>query len=262
MELWWIGQSGFRLRGAGTGAGKGLTLFVDPYLSPHKGRTWEPPIGPDALAHADAVLCTHEHIDHFDQPAIKAANEVQGAAFKVIVPEPIVDQVLALGVPRERVIGAQPGQDILIAGAHVHPVPAKHGVTMKDAYSFGKELSHGLVRFLGYVVDIAGVRAYHACDTIPYEGQIDTLKALRPHLALLPINGRDFFRETDEDLVGNMEPGEAVHVAHAIGAQALVPMHWELFPFNRGFPRDVAFHIAQYAPELTLLMFGRAAKMT
>ena len=133
---------------------------------------------------------------------------------------------------------------------------------MKDAYTFGREESNGQVRFLGYVVDLGGVRAYHAGDTIPYQGQVEALRPLRPHLALLPINGRDFFRETQRDLVGNINPREAAQLANDIGAEVLVPIHWELFSFNRGFPGEVAADLANEFPNLTLLVFGRAARFT
>jgi L-ascorbate 6-phosphate lactonase len=258
MELWWLGQSGFRLRDPDGGP----VVFVDPFLSDNPDRTWQAPVGPDALAQADLVLCTHQHIDHFDQPALKAANRTPGASFKLVVPQPIVDMALALGIPRDRVIGTQPGQTLEWPGVRVHPVPACHGVNMSDAYSFGKDLSDGLVRYLGYVIELGGVRAYHAGDTIVYRGQEEDLKPLKPHLALLPINGRGFYRETERNIVGNAGPREAAHLAVDIGAQVLVPMHWDIFPFNRGFPRDVVSYADEHLPQLTVLVFGRAARFT
>ncbi len=257
VELRWLGQSGFTLRDPSGGP----LAYIDPYLSPHEGRAWPAPIQPADLAKADLILCTHEHIDHFDQPALRTANQVKGAHFQLVLPTPIVDQALDLGIPRERITGAQPGETLEIAGIKVSPVPACHGVNMSDAYSFGREMSGGLVRFLGYVIEIAKARVYHAGDCIPYTGQVDLLKKLQPDLALLPINGRDFFRETERNLVGNMNPREAVHLAVDIGAQALVPMHWDLFPHNRGFPRDVTAYTEEFFPQLTLLIFGRGRRV-
>ena len=140
-------------------------------------------------------------------------------------------------------------------------MPARHGVNVSDAYTFGEELSGGQVRYLGYVVDLRGARAYHAGDCLPYADQVARLQALRPHLALLPINGRDFYRETERNLVGNMDPREAARLASEIGAQVLIPMHWELFPHNRGFPSDLVSFAAAYFPELTVLVMGRGARL-
>jgi L-ascorbate 6-phosphate lactonase len=259
MELWWLGQSGFRLRDAASGR---PVVFVDPFLSPHESRSWQAPITPEQMAReADVILCTHQHLDHFDQPALRAAAGVAASRFTLVVPRPIVDMALELGVPRERVIGAQPHETLNIAGVSINPVPARHGVDVSDAYTFGEQLSDGLVRYLGYVIEVGGARAYHAGDCIPYEGQATILAAFQPQLALLPINGRDFFRETEQNIVGNMDFREAVRLAVDIGVQALVPMHWELFPHNPGFPGDLMAFAAHHAPQLTVLTFGRGQRL-
>jgi L-ascorbate metabolism protein UlaG (beta-lactamase superfamily) len=258
MELFFLGQSGFRLRDPDGGP----VVFIDPFLSPHEGRTWQAPVGLEALARADFVLCTHEHIDHFDQPALKAANEEQSASFKLVVPEPIASKARDLGIPADRVVGVQPGRTFEWPGLKVTPVPARHGVNVSDAYNFGEKLSGGEIRYLGYVVELGGVRAYHAGDTTVYDGQEGLIRPLKPQLALLPINGRGFYRETERNIVGNMGPREAAHLAVDIGAQVLVPMHWDMFSFNRGYPRDVVAYVDQNLPHLTVLVFGRAAKFT
>ena len=147
----------------------GTVVLVDPFLSPHAGRTWQAPISPPEMGRqADVVLCTHQHLDHFDQPALKSAAAVDNASFTLIVPRPIVGLAVDLGIPHERVIGAQPRDSFELGGATVHAVPARHGVDVSDTYTFGEQLSGGLVRYLGYVVELGGVRAYHAGDTVPY----------------------------------------------------------------------------------------------
>ncbi len=257
MELWFLGQSGFRLRDPQSET----VVFVDPFISENPNRTWQAPVGPAALAEADLVLCTHQHIDHFDQPAIKAAIDTPGSRFTLAVPEPIIDMALALGIPPERLIGAQPNQDFSVAKARVWPVPACHGIHMSDAYSFGEDLSNGLVRYLGYVIELGGVRAYHAGDCIPYNGQVDILSPLRPEIALLPINGRDYFRE-QQDLVGNMDFREAAQLANDIGARLLVPMHWDIFKKNPGYPGDLVKFVEEKLPDLNVMVFGRAGRLT
>ncbi|MFN3337820.1 MAG: MBL fold metallo-hydrolase, partial [Thermomicrobium sp.] len=62
--------------------------------------------------------------------------------------------------------------------------------------------------FCGYVVALGGVRLYHAGDTIVYDKLGETVGALEPQVALLPINGRDWYRER-EDIVGNLDIREA-----------------------------------------------------
>ena len=228
LALAWLGQAGFVVRA------DSAVALIDPFLAPRDGRLYESSLLPDRAQGVDLVLCTHEHVDHFDAasaPAIAKASP--GALF--VVPTPIVDMVTESGVGGDRVAGIQPGEILEVAGITIRAVPAMHGVTMEDAYGFGEELSGGLIRFVGYVLDAGGVRLYHAGDTIHYPGMEAALSELSLDLAMLPINGRDPGREA-RGIVGNLSEREAAWLAGAIGAQAVVPMHYDLFARNRGYP--------------------------
>src|SRR5581483_7740152 len=60
LALWWFGQAGFALRGAG------LTALVDPFLGPHEARLISPAVDPREFSGVDVICCTHEHLDHLD----------------------------------------------------------------------------------------------------------------------------------------------------------------------------------------------------
>lgn len=226
-----LGQSGFCLRGSDR------TILVDPFLSEHPDRRVPPAIDPAEAEGIDAILCTHEHWDHLDADALPTLAAASPGAV-VVVPAPIVDQVTAVGIPSERVCAAQPDETILVEGVAVHAVPACHGLEAADAYSFGRELSGGLYRYLGYVVELGGVRIYHAGDTIPFEGQAEWLRRLEVDVVLLPINGRDAAREA-QGIVGNLDEVAAARLAAEAGADLLVPMHYDMFEANPGFPERV-----------------------
>jgi L-ascorbate metabolism protein UlaG (beta-lactamase superfamily) len=237
VAVCWLGQAGFIVRG------NGGTALLDPFLAPHEGRLYESALTPTDATGIDVVLCSHEHVDHFDAasaPAIAKASP--GAVF--VVPTPIVDMVTEVGVSADRVVGLQPGGTAEIAGLSIRAVPAMHGVTMEDAYGFGEDLSGGLVRFLGYVVETAGLRLYHAGDTIHYDGMQTRLRELAVDVAMLPINGRDPEREA-RGIVGNLSEREAAWLAAEIGAGIVIPMHHDLFAGNRGYPE----HLVQSARE-------------
>ncbi len=247
----WLGQAGFLLRSDRT------TALVDPFLSPWEGRSYESSLRPERVEDVDLVLCTHEHVDHFDAtsaPAIAAASP--RAVF--VVPTPIVDMVTEAGIARERVVGAQPGTPLELAGVTVEPVPAKHGVTMEDAYGFGEDFSGGLVRFLGYVLAIGGLRVYHAGDTIHYAGMEATLADASVDVALLPINGRGPEREA-RGIVGNLSERKAVWLAGALGADLVIPMHHDLFPRNRGYPARLVESVERDYPGVHVLVPTREA---
>jgi L-ascorbate 6-phosphate lactonase len=229
VGLSWLGQAGFVLR-----TGVGTTALIDPFLSPWNGRLYETSLPPARAAGVDVVLVTHEHVDHFDAasaPAIAAASPQ--ASF--VVPTPIVDLVTEAGISPERVVGLQPGDDQEVAGLRVRAVPAMHGVTMEDAYGFGQELSDGLIRFLGFVIDVDGVRLYHAGDTIHFEGMETMLREMEIGVGMLPINGRDHEREA-RGIVGNLSEREAAWLAQSARFDLLIPMHYDLFARNRGYP--------------------------
>ncbi len=227
----WLGQAGFALRS------DRATVLMDPFLSPHVGRRYESSLPPGAADGIDVVFCSHEHVDHFDpEGAPTIADASPGATF--VVPAPIVDMVTEAGIAPDRVLGVQPGETHEIAGVTVRPVPARHGVTMHDAYGFGEELSGGLIRFVGFVLEMDGVRIYHAGDTIHYEGMETMVAALGPHVSLLPINGRHAEREA-RGIVGNLNEREAAWLAAEIGAETLIPMHHDLFGSNLGSASEV-----------------------
>jgi len=208
VALWWLGQAGFA-------------------VAPMAERVSPPAFEPEDAVDVDVVTCSHEHYDHLDLASLPAIAHASPRA-RFVIPRPLVDAVAAAGVPRERIVGAQPDERIRLDGVTLHPLPARHGVGIADAYTFGRELSGGLYRYLGYVVDDGVARVYHAGDTIAYDGQAERLRALDVDIALLPINGRDHFRET-AGIVGNLDHREAARLA-------AVPMHYDTFASNRGYP--------------------------
>jgi L-ascorbate 6-phosphate lactonase len=247
--LSWLGQASFAARGGG------VTVLLDPFLSPYDGRLHDSPLAPDDCVGIGVVFCSHEHVDHLDVPSIDAiATASPGAVF--VVPSPIVDMVVEAGVPSDRVVGMQPGGSSEIGGLTVRAVPACHGVTMDDAYGFGESLSGGLVRFLGFVIDLGGVRIYHAGDTIHFDGMEETLAPLGIDVALLPINGRDAERER-RGIVGNLDHREAAWLGSRIDAGLLVPMHYDLFARNLGFPGALVETVGREFPDVPVLVPAR-----
>lgn len=246
VAMSWLGQAGFAIRAGGS------TALVDPFLAPYEGRRYESALRAEAARGLDVVLCSHEHVDHFD--AISAPALARSSPECVfVVPTPIVDMVTEVGIAGDRVVGMQPDDVQKIGGLSVRAVPAMHGVTMEDAYGFGEELSGGQVRFLGFVVEADGVRVYHAGDTIPYEGMGALLRELDVDVALLPINGRDADREA-RGIVGNMTEREAAWLADEIGAGTLVPMHHDLFAGNRGWPAHVVEAVEREDRDVAVLV--------
>jgi L-ascorbate metabolism protein UlaG (beta-lactamase superfamily) len=249
VGLWWLGQASFALQGRST------TILIDPFLSDYPGRQFPSPFPASKASGVDLILITHEHVDHLDRPIVPDLADASPEA-RFVVPRPLVEELYGLGVAPRRVVGVQPGEDVSLAEVTIHPVPAMHGIHPADAYTFGQQASGGLYRFLGYVVNVGGVHIYHAGDTVHYKGMETWLRPLNVDVALLPINGRDEKREA-EDIVGNLDHAEAARLASDIGANLLIPMHYDMFAENPGYPEKAAEIARERYPDLSVLLLSR-----
>jgi L-ascorbate 6-phosphate lactonase len=222
-----LGQAGFALL-----SGDDLVL-VDPFLSPRPDRLIDAVVDPRGLLGVRAVLASHEHGDHLDLPTWAAIAEASPNA-RFVVPEPLVPLVTGVGIPGNRVSGARIGTPIQLGDVRATPVPARHAVGIEDGYSLGDQ-ENRTPRFMGYVVELDGVRLYHAGDTLADETIVRAVGELRPDIALLPINGRDPERER-RGIVGNLSPDEAARLARGLSVALTIPMHFDAIRGNLGRP--------------------------
>jgi len=169
----WLGHDSFRIDGS-------KSIVFDPYQ-----------IQP--AAPADLVLVTHEHFDHCSPDDVA---KVQGPATKVITEK---DSAPKLSGDVQVVA---PGDHVTVEGVTIDVVPA---------YNVDKSFHPKENGWLGFIVEIDGVRIYHAGDTdfIPEMSEIKT------DIALLPVSGTYV-----------MTAAEAVEAALAIQPQIAIPMHY------------------------------------
>ncbi|HEY2157025.1 MAG TPA: MBL fold metallo-hydrolase [Isosphaeraceae bacterium] len=224
ISVWWLGQSGFLIKSPS------CLLVVDPYLSEHLTtkyansekphiRMTAAPVRGDDLCGVDVVLASHKHSDHLDPgtaPAIMAASP--GA--RLVVPQALVGHAASLGIDADRIDGIDAGQTQHWAGFRIRAIPSAHEGL--DTNAEGHHL------YLGFVIDVEGLRLYHSGDGVVYDGLIDQLGPAPFDVMFLPINGRDPRR----GVPGNMSASEAVDLATRIGPRFVVPHHYDMFTFN------------------------------
>jgi L-ascorbate metabolism protein UlaG (beta-lactamase superfamily) len=254
VRFLWLGQSGFLIRIGGA------NVLVDAFLAPHPDRRVTSELPPADAQSLDVIACTHEHLDHLDRDCLPVLCASSPDA-RVVVPAPVVGMVTELGVAESRVVGMQPDRPLQLAGIAIHAIPACHGLHPADAYSFGKEISDGRYRFLGFVFQGAGVAVYHAGDTIGYDDLARRLRDLRVDVALLPINGRDATREA-LDIVGNMDSEEAAALAIECGADVVVPMHYDMFAANPGDPALLVAAVQRLGGKVNVVVPARGRPFT
>lgn len=244
VALWWLGQSGFVLKGAASGL-----IVIDPYLSDSIAagdpqsiwqRRYAPPVAPDQLGGAEAVLCTHEHADHFDPASLLPILAAAPQAL-CIAPQWIAGDAAHAGIDptRTRLLRGEGDRLELPGGARVTAYPAAH-------YQLEHDPQRGH-RWQGFLIELEGVRIYHSGDTIIYPGLITQLRALDLDVLILPVNGRDYFRDQQE-IVGNLWPGEAAGLSAAASARLTIPCHWDMFACNALPPGSIAAAYADHHP--------------
>lgn len=251
--LYWLGQAGFVIDLA-----DGRRLLIDPYLSDSLARKYRgsryghvrlmaAPIAPGQFDRVDLVLCTHRHTDHMDPDTLRPLAE-RFPALRFVVPAASqAEAEKRCGVGPRRLVLADAGEPLEpLPGVRVHPLPAAHEGLSIDA--------GGHHEWLGYVIEVEGLRIYHSGDCVPYAGLVEAVAARRPHVALLPVNGRDAER-AGNGVPGNFTLDEAIALARAAGVPTLVAHHYGLFEFNTVPPRviDQRAAVEHAAGGLTML---------
>lgn len=172
-KMRWLGHDGFRIDGA-------KTVYFDPYQISG---------GPSA----DIILVSHEHFDHCSPEDIK---KVQGP-HTVMVTEKDSAKKLSGDV---RVM--KPGDVLDLGEVKIEAVPA---------YNTDKDFHPRKKGWLGFVVEMEGVRVYHAGDA----DFIPEMKNLKVDIAMLPVSGTYV-----------MTADQAVKAALAIQPKLAIPMHY------------------------------------
>ncbi|WP_245856126.1 MBL fold metallo-hydrolase [Paenibacillus rigui] len=220
LAIWFIGQCGVILKGGKT------VIFIDPYLAPSPSRAFDPPFHAEAISHADYVFITHEHSDHLDIHTIEilAASH---PSIRYVTPGYCRDKMIKLGVKEDRLLTLRTDEWRREPGFRVKALPSAH-----EELDYDPELGY---RCVGYVFELNGVKLYHAGDTVVYPGLVESLETESIDLGMLPINGRDLFRNA-RNIVGNMNFREAAELAVAAGFDTVVPLHYDMFRGNGEHP--------------------------
>lgn len=229
LALWWLGQSGFVIKG------DGLVIYLDPYLStrlermtanavPEKRhvRLWAIPVAPEEISNADYVICSHDHGDHLD-PETLAPLYQASPNVRFVIPNTARERLIQLGIPAKRIISVNVGHSVDLGRIKLTPIPGKHNEFDQN--------EDGSYPYLGYLIEINGITIYHAGDTIIYNGLVERLSRYLIDIALLPINGGDPVRVA-HGFMSNMNYQEAADLGAAIHARLIIPTHYGMFQIN------------------------------
>jgi L-ascorbate metabolism protein UlaG (beta-lactamase superfamily) len=172
-KIVWLGHDSFRIDAS-------KTIYLDPY---------QVSSGPKA----DLIMITHDHFDHCS-PDDVAKIQQPGT---VIVTEKDSAKKLTGDL---RVI--KPGESLVVDEVKVEAVPS---------YNTDKEFHPKKNAWLGFIIEIQGVRVFHAGDT----DFIPEMNGFNVDIALLPVSGTYV-----------MTADQAVEAALAISPKLAIPMHY------------------------------------
>ncbi len=169
----------------------GKTVIIDPFKirsSPGK---------------ADILLVSHEHSDHL---SIEDIRKVATESTAVVAAASCRNELSKLKFKNVKLV--QPGDRVKLDDVTVEAVPAYNLNKFREPGKVFHPKEDGKV---GFVVQLKGVRVYHAGDT----DAIPEMKTLKVDLALLPVSGTYV-----------MTAQEAAEAAKMIGPKLAIPMHY------------------------------------
>ena len=155
---------------------------------------------------ADIIFITHDHYDHYSEEDIdKIINEKT----TIIIPEELLTKLLRKGINRNAIITVEPNKKYTVQGIKFETIPA---------YNVNKTFHPKENEWVGYIIEIKGVRYYIAGDTDITEEN----KKVKCDVAFVPVGGTYTmdFREAAE-LINEIKPKVAVpiHYGSVVGTK-------------------------------------------
>jgi L-ascorbate metabolism protein UlaG (beta-lactamase superfamily) len=244
LALWSIGQMGLGVKGPDATIFLDLCLsdYIEDQLGEYWKRAYPAPIPAEQVTNADFYFISHEHWDHLDPETVpKIAQASPQACF---VTNKWCQQILTdLGIDAQRTIALEPLKPTILPGSSINviSVPAAH-----YELDYDEELEY---RWISFLIEWNGVTLFHAGDTVIYPDYIPTLKKLPAiDIAILPVNGRDYYRETVGGAIGNLLPAEAAQLAQELGVDTLIVGHNDMYANNAIPYSEIVAAIEQFAP--------------
>lgn len=228
LQIRFLGISAFEIITEG-----GLKIFIDPCLSSDH----DCPITAEDIDAADLILVSHGAWDHVGQ-SIEIAKRT-GAIFMS------GHDVRALaqreGLPKEQILGTQPGATREVKGVRVRATVAQHASFIsleKDVY-----LSAPPLGFVIYTE--GGVRIYHPGDTCLCQDIKLVGELCHPQIVMMPVDA------VLPVAPAEMSPLDAAIATQWLGPDVVIPIHY--YPESKN-PEEFAKHAETLAPGTQVLL--------
>lgn len=165
---------------------KEKTIYIDPFKINKKFKD------------ADIIFITHSHYDHYSEEDI---NKIKKENTIIVIPTELKGKVENI-YGEEHIIVVEPSKKYVIEGIKFETVPA---------YNINKKFHPKENRWIGYIIEISGIRYYIAGDT----DITDENKQVKCDVAFVPVGG-----------TYTMNSKEASELVNIIKPKIAVPIHY------------------------------------
>ena len=148
---------------------------------------------------ADIIFVTHDHYDHYSEEDI---DKVKKENTIIIVPEGLLPKLIDKGIKQENIITVKPNNKYEVEGIKIETIPA---------YNIEKQFHPKANNWVGYIIDMYGIKYYIAGDTDITEEN----KKVKCDVAFVPVGG-----------TYTMDYREAAALVNEIKPKIAVPIHY------------------------------------
>ncbi|MEM5790604.1 MAG: MBL fold metallo-hydrolase [Candidatus Aenigmatarchaeota archaeon] len=176
VKIEWLGHASFKISNK-------LKIYIDPYVLPNKPEK------------ADLIFVTHEHYDHC---AVENIKKIAKEDTEVMITEDCLAKLKNF-----KTFPVIPEKSYEIKGIKFETIPA---------YNLNKTFHTKASNWVGYVIEVEGVRIYHTGDT-DFIPEMKSLKNI--DIALMPVGG-----------TYTMNAEEAANAINSFKPKIAIPMHY------------------------------------
>ena len=166
---------------------KEKTIYIDPYKINKNYND------------ADIIFVTHDHYDHYSEEDI---DKVKKENTIIVVPEDLLPKLINKGIIQKNIITVKPNNKYEVEGIKIETIPA---------YNIEKQFHPKANNWVGYIIDMYGIKYYIAGDTDITEEN----KKVKCDVAFVPVGG-----------TYTMDYREAAALVNEIKPKIAVPIHY------------------------------------
>ena len=148
---------------------------------------------------ADIIFITHDHYDHYSEDDI---DKIKKDDTVIVAPEELLTKLLRKGFRQDYIIIVEHNEKYIVERIKFETVPA---------YNTNKQFHPKENGWVGYIIEIKGIRYYIAGDTDITEEN----KQVKCDVAFVPVGG-----------TYTMDFKEAAYLINEIKPQVAVPIHY------------------------------------